>query len=76
MIDVRNGGIKGRNTQFQITQSRLMDCALDGFVPGTDGDPEPQSPCLRVGRTLSRPDKIAKIRYKSFYFTIRLDKAP
>lgn len=41
LIDVRNGGIKGRNTQFQITQSRLMDCALDGFVPGTDGDPDP-----------------------------------
>lgn len=41
LVDVRGGKVKGRNTQFQITQSRLMDCALEGFIPGTDGDPDP-----------------------------------
>ena len=33
-----------RKTQFAITQVRVMDCALDGFVPGTDGDPDPSRP--------------------------------
>lgn len=41
LIDTRGGGIKGRNTKFQITQRRVLDCTLDNFVPGTDGDPDP-----------------------------------
>lgn len=42
LIDTRGGRAgRGRDTQFQITQSRVMDCALDSFVPGTDGDPDP-----------------------------------
>src|SRR4051812_1428027 len=44
LVDTRGGGIKGRKTEFQITQGRVMDCALDGFVPGTDGDPGPSRP--------------------------------
>lgn len=41
IVDVRVNRVKGRDTQFQIAQQRVMDCALDGFVPGTDGDPDP-----------------------------------
>lgn len=41
LVDTRGGGIRGRKTKFQITQRRVMDCALDAFVPGTDGDPDP-----------------------------------
>lgn len=44
LIDTRNGGIKGRRTEFQMTQRRVMDCAMDQFVPGTDGDPDPSRP--------------------------------
>jgi hypothetical protein len=44
LIDTRGGGIKGRRTEFQLTQRRVMDCALDTFVPGTDGDPDPSRP--------------------------------
>jgi len=41
LLDARGGLIKGRKTEFQIKQSRVMDCALEEFVPGTDNDPEP-----------------------------------
>lgn len=44
LIDTRGGGIKGRRTEFQVTQRRVMDCALDEFVPGTDGDPDASRP--------------------------------
>lgn len=46
LVDTRDGGIKGRKTEFQITQTRVMDCALDTFVPGTDGDPDPSRPFM------------------------------
>lgn len=48
LIDMRDGRgrSRGRKTEFQITQSRVMDCALDSFVPGTDGDPDPSRPFL------------------------------
>lgn len=39
--DARGGKIKGRNTEFQVTQARVMDCAFGGFVPGCDSDPDP-----------------------------------
>ncbi len=42
--DTRGGRIRGRDTQFRIIQQRVMDCALDSFVPGTDGDPDPSRP--------------------------------
>lgn len=41
LIDARINKITGRNTKFQVTQRRVMDCALDGFVPGCDNDPDP-----------------------------------
>lgn len=41
LVDIRGRASRGRDTQYQITQQRLMDCALDSFVPGTDGDPDP-----------------------------------
>lgn len=41
LVDARGGLIKGRKTEFQITQGRVVDCALDRFVPGTDNDPDP-----------------------------------
>jgi hypothetical protein len=42
LVDLRGGkASRGRDTQFQLTQSRVMDCALEAFVPGTDGDPDP-----------------------------------
>lgn len=41
LVDARGGLIRGRNTEFQITQSRVVDCALDSFVPGSDNDPDP-----------------------------------
>jgi hypothetical protein len=44
LIDVRGGGVRGRDTKFQVTQARVMDCAFDSFIPGTDGDPDPQRP--------------------------------
>ena len=44
LVDTRGGGIRGRATEFQITQSRVMDCAFDSFVPGTDGDPDASRP--------------------------------
>lgn len=39
--DLRNAPIGNRATEFRISQQRLMDCAFDGFVPGTDSDPDP-----------------------------------
>lgn len=39
--DRRVNRVTGRATEFQLIQSRMMDCALDSFVPGTDGDPDP-----------------------------------
>lgn len=45
LLDLRGGGAaRGRTTKFQLTQARVMDCALDAFVPGTDGDPDPGRP--------------------------------
>jgi hypothetical protein len=41
LIDTRGGAIRGRDTKFQVTQRRVMDCAFDSFVPGADGDPDP-----------------------------------
>lgn len=41
LIDTRGGQIKGRKTEFQVTQARVMDCAFGGFVPGTETDPDP-----------------------------------
>jgi hypothetical protein len=41
LVDTRGGKVRGRKTKFQITQQRVMDCALEQFVPGTDGDPDP-----------------------------------
>lgn len=41
LIDTRVNRVKDRETEFQITQQRMMDCALEDFVPGSDGDPDP-----------------------------------
>lgn len=42
LADLRGGkAAKGRRTEFQIGQARVVDCAMDGFVPGSDGDPDP-----------------------------------
>lgn len=46
LVDTRGGQIRGRKTEFQITQQRVIDCALDSFVPGSDNDPEPDRPFL------------------------------
>jgi hypothetical protein len=46
LIDKRVVGVPGRKTEFQITQSRVMDCAFDLFVPGADGDPDPSRPFM------------------------------
>lgn len=42
--DRRLDPVKGRKTEFQLLQQRMLDCALDTFVPGTDGDPDPERP--------------------------------
>jgi hypothetical protein len=39
--DRRVNRVTGRETNFVLVQSRVMDCALEDFVPGTDGDPDP-----------------------------------
>lgn len=52
LVDARGGGIRGRKTEFQITQRRVMDCAFEEFVPGTDGDPDP-SRSFKTYRTQS-----------------------
>jgi hypothetical protein len=44
LIDTRGTAARGRTTEFQLTQRRVMDCAFDLFVPGTDGDPDPARP--------------------------------
>jgi len=44
--DTRTNRVGKRNTVFQIAQQRVLDCSLDGFVPGTDGDPDPGRPFL------------------------------
>ena len=41
LVDTRVNRIKNRNTEFQIVQQRMIDCALEDFVPGSDGDPDP-----------------------------------
>lgn len=41
LVDTRGRRVSGRNTKFQIAQQRVVDCAFEAFVPGTDGDPEP-----------------------------------
>ncbi len=41
LIDTRVNRVKDRETEFQIVQQRMMDCALGEFVPGSDGDPDP-----------------------------------
>jgi hypothetical protein len=41
LVDTRGGVIKGRKTEFQVTQARVMDCAFGDFVPGAENDPEP-----------------------------------
>lgn len=41
LIDTRVNRVKDRETEFQIIQQRMMDCALDTYVPGTDSDPDP-----------------------------------
>lgn len=44
LVDTRVNRVKGRLTEFQLTQRRVMDCAMDAFVPGTDGDPDAGRP--------------------------------
>lgn len=44
LVDTRGGGIKGRKTEFQVTQARVMNCAFGEFVPGTDSDGDPGRP--------------------------------
>lgn len=38
--DARRDRIRGRETKFRILQSRLIDCAFEGFVPGGANDPD------------------------------------
>jgi hypothetical protein len=33
--------VRGRSTQFRLKQSSAMACTFDGFLPGTDNDPDP-----------------------------------
>lgn len=44
LVDVRGQAGRGRDTKFQVKQSRVMDCALDSFVPGADNDPDTSRP--------------------------------
>src|SRR5579863_3286718 len=44
LVDTRGGGIKGRKTEFQVTQARVMDCAFGEFVPGSENDTDPSRP--------------------------------
>lgn len=39
--DTRVARIRNRDTKFRILQSRMVDCALGAFTPGTDSDPNP-----------------------------------
>lgn len=41
IADLRSAPVRGRTTQFRIAQDNLMSCAFDGFVPGCEGDPDP-----------------------------------
>jgi hypothetical protein len=47
LIDTRVNRIKGRETNFQVIQQRLMDCAFEDFVPGSANDPDPSRESLR-----------------------------
>ena len=42
--DTRIARIRGRETQFRILQSRMIDCCFEDFAPGTDNDPDPGRP--------------------------------
>ena len=50
LVDVRGGKVKGRNTQFQVTQKRLMDCAFEHISPKDAGDPDPNRTCETYGK--------------------------
>lgn len=39
--DRRHNPVKGRSTQFRFRQQAAMNCTFDGFMPGTDNDPDP-----------------------------------
>ena len=62
LVDARVNRIKDRDTEFQIVQQRLMDCAFDSFVPGSDGDMDPSRNSrayrLQALRNLNRAGEI------------------
>lgn len=41
MQDLRGAPVRGRTTTFRIAQAHLIGCAFDDFVPGCEGDPDP-----------------------------------
>lgn len=41
MLDLRSAPVRNRTTTFRIAQDNLIGCAFDGFVPGCEGDPDP-----------------------------------
>lgn len=41
MADLRNAPVRNRSTTFRIAQDKLIGCAFGDFVPGCDGDPDP-----------------------------------
>lgn len=53
LVDTRVNRVKNRATDFQMVQQRMMDCAFGGFVPGSDGDPDPGR-ASRVYRSQAR----------------------
>lgn len=42
--DRRTNRVRNRDTQFRFRQSTALGCTFDGFVPGTDNDPDPDRP--------------------------------
>src|SRR5687767_4092410 len=44
VLDMRDAPIKGRSTTFRIAQDNLTACGFSDFVPGCQGDPDPDRP--------------------------------
>lgn len=58
MLDLRNAPVRNRTTTFRIAQDRLIGCAFGDFVPGCEGDPDPDR-TFAFYRTKARSNLLA-----------------
>ncbi|AEG50073.1 Cfr10I/Bse634I restriction endonuclease [Sphingobium chlorophenolicum L-1] len=58
MLDLRNAPVRNRSTTFRIAQDNLIGCAFGDFVPGCEGDPDPDR-TFAFYRTQARNNMLA-----------------